>query len=317
MKSKIPDENPTDPRLFVPNIEFYITNVCNLTCSNCNRFNNFDFKGWQKWSDYESIYSEWATKIRLQRITILGGEPLLNPSVLDWVDGINRLWDKPVQLLTNGTQLNRVPGLYERFNTFRDSKHNASNWLGISLHNANDRQRCFDEIYRYLKGSVIYVARDDPKNADNAFTAGGDHAFVDSNGVIVRVWEYNSFYTAAIKQDALGQLTLHNSNPQKAYEICGFVQYDCYHFVRGKLYRCGPVALFPEFDQQHSLAISDEDRLLINSYAPLTVDVVDQHGHDWFMNQNVLAQCKFCPDNTKAHILKAVSKKTGATSSYD
>jgi organic radical activating enzyme len=88
---KIVDDHPDDPRSLVSNIEFYITNVCNLNCVNCNRFNNHDFSGYQKWSDYKEIYAQWSRHIRLQRVTILGGEPLLNPTILDWIDGINEL----------------------------------------------------------------------------------------------------------------------------------------------------------------------------------------------------------------------------------
>jgi organic radical activating enzyme len=90
---KIIDDNPDDSRKLISNTEFYITNVCNLNCFNCNRFNNFDFKGYQKWSDYKEIYTQWAQHVKLQRVTILGGEPLLNPTILDWIDGINGLWN--------------------------------------------------------------------------------------------------------------------------------------------------------------------------------------------------------------------------------
>ena len=175
------DDDPLDPRIYIPNIEIYITNVCNLTCTNCNRFNNYDFKGWQRWSDYADQYAEWATKIRLRQITLLGGEPLLNPTVVDWVEGINKLWKKRVQILTNGTRINHVPGLYELLLREPDPTDPwKKNWIGISLHNPNDRDRCFDEIRQFLKGDIKYYHKDDPKNHDNYLTYGGTHAFIDS-----------------------------------------------------------------------------------------------------------------------------------------
>lgn len=316
MGHHIVDDDPNDPRLFLPNVEFYITNVCNLTCTNCNRFNDYNFKGWQRWSDYESLYEQWSKKIRLQRVTVLGGEPLLNPTVLDWVEGINRLWDKPVNLLTNGTRLNHVPDLYDRVIRFT-APNMARNWIGVSLHNLNDRERCFDEIRKFLKGDIKYVHRDDPENKNNAHTFGGTHAFLDSNQMRVCVWEYNDFYTSAITRDKFGQLTLHNSDPAQAHKGCGFAMFDCLHFVRGKLYKCGPVALFPEFDQQHPLAISTEDRALINSYRPLTVDTVDTEGYDFIYDKNPMPQCKFCPEEFTMTTLTAVTKKKNSTSSYD
>ena len=35
--------------------EFYITNVCNLNCTECNRFNNYHFSGHQRWDDYSDV----------------------------------------------------------------------------------------------------------------------------------------------------------------------------------------------------------------------------------------------------------------------
>ena len=315
----IPDDDSEDPRIRIPNIEFYITNVCNLTCSNCNRFNNHDFAGWQKWSDVEPLYEEWAQHVRLQRIAILGGEPLLNPTICEWVSGINRLWGKPVNLLTNGTRLNHVAGLYEAINQNPDIKNpSAKNWIGVSLHNPNDRDRCFEEIRKFLQGNITYYHKTDPANTDNAWTYGGDHAFVDSNGVRVCVWEYNAFYTSAVQRTPLGQFTLYNSDPMQAHQICGFVRFKSYHFIRGALYKCGPVALFPEFDQQNRFDINDEDRVLLNSYRPLRAHEFTERGREFLDHINdVIPQCKFCPQQHEViSDLKAVNKKANSISGF-
>jgi hypothetical protein len=58
----------SDEKIKIPKAEFYITNVSNLTCSRCNRFNDHAFKGWQKWSDYEQAYKNWSEKIQINQI---------------------------------------------------------------------------------------------------------------------------------------------------------------------------------------------------------------------------------------------------------
>ena len=318
----IVDETPDDPRRLIGNVEFYITNVCNLTCTNCNRFNNHDFRGWQAWYDYQADYETWAQHVKLQRITIMGGEPLLNPSLCDWVDGINRLWGRRVQILTNGTRLNHVPGLYDRLVQFgeQDRPQTSKNWLGVSLHNLDDRERCFQEIGRFLKGHVRYHHRDDADNTDNCHTWGARHAFVDENGMRVHVWEYDSFYNAAVRPVPGGGFRLWDHDPEMAHSRCGFVMFKCYHFIRGLLYKCGPVALMPEFDQQHRLMISDQDRQLLNAYQPLSPYDFETKGHDFLDHiDDVIDQCKFCPvpvsgDNVP---LRAVTKRTGSVSSFD
>jgi len=312
--SHFPDEHPEDPRTYVPNIEFYITNVCNLACPQCNRFNDHDFTGWQRWSDYEAQYTAWSKKIRLQRITILGGEPLLNPSICDWVTGLNRLWNKRVQILTNGTRLNQVTGLYDALASYQPV-NDGKNCIGISVHNANDLDRYFDEVRKFLPGPVeFFDGKTNPTRTWNA-----DYAFQDSNNIQVNLYLQNDFYRSAIQKNNLGQFSLHQSDPVAAHDMCGFARFQCYHFIRAKLYKCGPVALFPEFDQQHHLNISDQDRELLNSYDPLTVDDFDQRGQQFIDDiDDVIPQCKFCPDKTGTNVqIHSLNKAKNATSSFN
>jgi organic radical activating enzyme len=98
---------------YLPYIEFYITNVCNLNCSNCRSFNNFSFKGHQRWEDFKDQYQAWAEILDIDMISILGGEPMLNPDFLQWLNGIALLWSgSNIVINTNGTQLDRWPELY-------------------------------------------------------------------------------------------------------------------------------------------------------------------------------------------------------------
>ena len=88
----------------IPLIEFYITNVCNLTCRGCNRFNNYNFKGHQYWDDHAREIEAWSTRLDIQRITIIGGEPTLNPDLEKWVSNLRRLWPTSlIMVQTNGT----------------------------------------------------------------------------------------------------------------------------------------------------------------------------------------------------------------------
>ena len=309
-----PDDHPNDPRTYVPNIEFYITNVCNIACPQCNRFNNFNFKGHQIWKDYEATYEAWATKIRLQKICILGGEPLLNPTICDWIYGINRLWNKKVQILTNGTRLNHVPGLYKALQNFRSEN---GNWIGVSVHNANDMDRHFEEGYKFLQGNVKKF--DGIRNTNTNDTWGADYALVDENRVRVHYWIENQFTKAAVQQDPLtNRFILQNSDPQEAHDECSFVHHMCHHFIRGKLYKCGPVGIMPEFDNQHKFDISDEDRKLLHSYEPLAVEEFAQRGKQFIDNiDEVIDQCKFCPSKRKPlETIESLNKKRFSTSSF-
>lgn len=91
-------------RFKIPLIEIYITNVCNLTCRGCNRFNNFKFTGHYFWNDYAAEMEQWAQRLDPETISIMGGEPTLNPELETWVANLRRLWPEThIMIQSNGT----------------------------------------------------------------------------------------------------------------------------------------------------------------------------------------------------------------------
>lgn len=269
-------------RIKIPKVEFYITNVCNLTCDHCNRFNNYNFRGYQRWSDHAQTYRRWSEYLDIDQIVVLGGEPLLNPTIKDWVQGLHALWPGWKQILTNGHHLLKVKDLYS---VCKDNKF----WIGISLHNINDTQRLFSDIDQFLEPPLKLM------HGKENNTYGSDYAFEDKNFFRVAMWTQDDFMTSAVKVNEAGRYTLHNSDPERAHLACPMAQFGSYHFINGMLYKCGPVALFPEFDQQFGLDLSPEDRELMLSYRPLTVDEFETRGEQFFAElSNPIPQCKFC-----------------------
>ena len=276
-------------KLFIPKIEFYITNVCNLACNECNRFNNLKFTGTQLWKDYEAVYEEWAEYIDFEKIVILGGEPLLNPSILDWIRGVHRLWPKfGKQVLTNATQLDKIKGLYE---TCRDNH----TWIGISLHSEEDLADIEMRINNFFGGKIGKKVKG---SANNNLGADWYYRSDDSPYVEIGIWKQDYFYKNSIVETSNG-LTLHDNDAEYVHHWCTFVKNKNYHFIRGKIYKCGPVALFPELNEQFNLHLSDEDIKLVNGYQPLTVDMVKQGKGQDFLDHidDAIPQCKFCPSH--------------------
>ena len=285
-------------------VDFYITNVCNLTCDNCNRFNNHNFKGWQRWSDYQEQYEQWGRLVSLKAITIMGGEPMLNPSLKDWVDGLNRIFGIDVQVLTNGTRFPQNKNLYPSL-LYRSAKTQCLNHIGVSLHNVDDFETYMkQDIIDFLEGPVNIYEKGHPLNK-----WGSDWHLTDKNGIFVNVYISNNFGSATIQKNNYQRFVLHNSDIELAHKDCAFVKWKSYHFIRGKLYKCGPVALMPEFDQQHNFDISDEDRQLLNSYQALSVNNFAEYHEEFFANlDNPIAQCKFCPTEYNGKIIYPVRK---------
>ena len=272
-------------RILIDRLEFYITNVCNLTCSGCNRYNNYKFSGHWRWADAEPILTQWAEKIEIRHPVILGGEPLLNPDIVDWITGLRRLWPRlsGVQVQSNGTRLDLVPGLYDAIN--------YDNWIGISLHSVEHKETLFTRIRNFLKHPIA-----ETENPNHP--VGSRYQFIDADQKYIHVWVNNIFSQSNIIEQANGRFGLYNSNPEIAHEVCAYRKFKNYHMIRGRIYKCGPVALMPEFDDQYQFDLSDEDRVIMRGYQGLGVDEFDHRGREFMDNiDSVVPQCKFCPES--------------------
>lgn len=111
-------------------IEIYITNECNLSCKNCNRYNNYNFSGHYSWQKNQQAIMTWSKRITAPTITIIGGEPMLHPDLYEWAELVTTAWpESQVLIQSNGTI--RHPRL-------ADIKHNFRKNIGVaaSLHQA-------------------------------------------------------------------------------------------------------------------------------------------------------------------------------------
>lgn len=279
-------------RIVIDKVEFYITNVCNLTCSGCNRYNNYKFSGWQDWDDYEDIIFRWAEKVNILKPVILGGEPLLNPSINKWIEGLAKAWPDSLspEVISNGIRIDQTKGLY-------DACVNTSGFISVSIHSLDHREKLFERINNFLQQPIIMTEdKNDP--------AGSDYQFRDVNGVKVHVWITDHFNQSNVYEED-GKFKLYNSDPLKAHANCGFVHWKNYHFIKGKFYKCGPVALMPEFDEQYHFDISEEDRKILHAGKGLSLEEFDEHGAEFWKNiDNPIPQCKFCPESYDYHQIK-------------
>jgi len=320
-------------------VEFYITNVCNFNCDNCNRLNNYFFNGHQLWKDYEDIYAQWAEKIDIETISILGGEPLLNPSLVEWVEGIRRLWPTaPLRVVTNGSRLKYWPELYATFVEnqveLTVTAHNRSRYSDLVNEVVGFMQapvakkydgaflwpnvynqirdaswpNCasideFDQLPQHIQDECRDVHKIDP---DNFLYNTSKMHLQDANGFKVGFDHAENFITAPLRYDGQGTFQVYNSDPIKAHDVC--ISKHCHHFIRGKLYKCHHVALLPEFMDQFHVNISDQDQKLLAEYQPLTPDS-DQIQQFFDQIKQPIPQCKLCPAKLEDYPLESGTNK--------
>ena len=317
--------------------EFYITNVCNLNCTRCNRYNNYAFSGHLNWDDHAEEYRQWSKKLNISCIGILGGEPLLNPGLEKWIRGVSDLWPtSTIQILTNGTQFDRWPGLYDLLLEYRGRIR-----INVNRHNAEQTDATLASIEKFYPGPYrkYYVNPDrlQPPQVNNNgyFTQSPDHkekfkftdqkydshiwddptfefSYYDNNRILVKYGVANSFSDIAIGYDTdNGALSLtYWSNPDRAAGVC-FSKWS-HHFFQGRLYKCGVTAVLPEFIKQFPVSMTDQQRELINGYNAAEWSWSDHQLKDFLSNLRTghsIEQCRLCPENYFAKSFAAGHKK--------
>lgn len=124
-----------------------IINTCNFNCDGCCSLSNYNFSGYQRWDDYKDIYTQWSERINLASWELIGGEPTLNPTYLDWIKGLFELWPDSIgSLRTNGSTI--TPTNKKLYNFLLDLNKPIS--IDISYHNANRVVEVLDNIKEWL-----------------------------------------------------------------------------------------------------------------------------------------------------------------------
>lgn len=329
-------------------LEFYITNVCNLNCTNCNRFNNFNFSGHSYWAEYQQDIKEWSKILNIKRIGILGGEPMLHPEFLLWVKNIADLWPlSKICIITNGTQLKKWPGLYDLL-----AEYCGRIEVEVNCHNHDTKSQIIDNIKSIMQGPVNeellryplavwinnYNSIRDPSwpdcNSPNKFTSLPDwiqqecrdiHAFdnerwIEQNGTLKLVDQNNVVFTFALSDyftnstvnyDPVSHsVSLHDNNPKDSMKVCYFKQ--CHHIVKGKLYKCGPTGILPDFIKQFNVDLTSKQKTLIETYEPAEYTWSDDKLQKFIKNlikAEPIPQCALCPSSFTPNKFNATSKK--------
>lgn len=320
-------------------VEFYITNVCNLNCNNCNRFNNFAFSGHELWSTHKEVYRSWSQTLDFDRISILGGEPLTNPEFIDWVRGVAKLWpNSELSVVTNGTQLDRWPDLYR---ILVENKERM--YLEVTLHGNTLKEYILNKVDNFLIGPIqkIFSTVDFPTNewqttwdcikdpswpdcptVEDLYNLSeaiqrecfemhdiGHYRLVDKNGVTFKVSNQAKFVQSAIRLEG-NKIVLHHSDPQKAVNAC--ISKYCHHFSQGKLYKCGVTGVLPSFLEQFPVDLTNRDRSIIYSYKPAEV-YWSQQDLDMFLKNlktgAAIDYCQFCTESKDTFAFESSQQK--------
>jgi organic radical activating enzyme len=260
-------------------VGFYITHVCNLTCSQCGNFNNHTLKGYYQWSDYVDAIERYSKEIDFKFIDILGGEPLLHPGLKDWCRGIRELWpDAEIKLLTNGTRIAATPGLYQILQEYNII-------LVISLH--YNEESIVNNVTEFLHGPITTEVTGWGANP----TYSSYKLLTDQNNVRVRLIKHDKF----LKTSHFTNNQFFKSDPVKAHSVC--LASECFEIRDGKFYKCSLMPAILNVNQQLGLNLNSDVIGLLEQYEPMQADWSYERKKEFINNLNQpMPQCRMCPD---------------------
>lgn len=278
-------------------IEFYITNICNLTCTECRSFNNFDFKGHYEFSN--DLYQPWADKIQFDSYVLLGGEPLLHPNFKSWVEGTRQLWPNAwAKIDTNGTQITKVKNLHQ---LLRDNEY----FICINIHNPSKIKTVMQDVITAFGQCEVTNWADPRITYNDKFADKFGHDVLTGTWLISELglpiqlrpaWSFEKTISSSTQwQNLKDKKSIYLGDATLAHRACG--SKTCHVMLDGKVYKCSTVATLPEFLKQQKLEWPNE---LLYQYQPLTPETYSDLNYNELNKE--IPQCAFCPVGASDYI---------------
>lgn len=271
---------------------FYITNVCNLTCKNCDSYNNRNFKGHFYWDDNKDQYYKWASRLQLGEINIYGGEPYTNPDLKKWVVGLKDCFKNTSKfsLSTNGTHLkNNIDLSREIIET--------GFYLDVCCHDPALRDQLTSSLDTIL--SVYSISTIKKNNTIEYYV---------NDTMVAKLWNSYVFHLNSADRVEQGITFFRRSDIVSAHESCIRNCLPSIIFLRGKMYKCYLTAISQDLTTQFQF--EEEGSALLNSYVPAQVEYTDEQLTAFFEElKNPIAQCKLCAERDTMKPIWPLPKK--------
>lgn len=98
----------------VPKVEMHLAHACTLRCTGCAHYADHGLSGVLPLDVGTMWLRGWGARIQPVNFSFLGGEPLLNPAVPDFLRLARTLWPASrLRIVSNGLLLHRRPQLWE------------------------------------------------------------------------------------------------------------------------------------------------------------------------------------------------------------
>jgi len=256
----------------LPFVESMLIYPCNLKCDACSTFSDIKTQGYVGVEQGIAWLQPWSERMEIQAWGAMGGEPLMNPQMYDWIVAVRELLpNAQIRFVTNGLLL---------------EKH----WRIVEL--LTDIGNCILKITVHLEHSKIKSAI---KRIQDTYDWKPVHEFgIDrwslDNDCKFQI-NYPKWFTQTFR-NTYNDMAPYDSNPADAFDNCH--QQTCSMLLEDKLYKCSQTALIPGIWNKHGKPNSEQWQPYLNKgLAPNTSeqDIINFSNNFGKPNQ----VCRQCP----------------------
>lgn len=210
-------------------LELLATQVCNLVCRGCSTYSDVPHRGYATWQQVEQELVPWLERINIEDVGIMGGEILINPDIMSWLQGLRRLLPRSrIRFVTNGLLVERHWPIIE--------------WL------YQDGNAVL-KITRHIDDPRVNSAIDRIKNtwSWNPIHEYGIDRWIAPTGLRFQIRD-PEYFTQTF-QGNYANMTPWNSDPVEAFAHCH--QQTCPMLYQGRIYKCSTTALTSTALERH------------------------------------------------------------------
>jgi MoaA/NifB/PqqE/SkfB family radical SAM enzyme len=262
--------NLNNTKQFLKRLDVNVAYACNIQCRGCISLSDFDRRGVVTNQEINSWLEYWSTGLDIETITLFGGEPLINPELIEICKTIRKHYPAAtIRLITNGYLLtNFDPGVWFEFEPFE---------IQVSIHRLDHVAHINQQLQKILSVKSGWKTSLDNLNAHQQI-------LFELPGFKIYKSKFKDF--VAPYQLVNQQLQPFRSDPVQAHKICGSPNTPVLY--KGKLYKCPPVA--------NIIDITNENWNNYHTCSDLTMlsNFVSQVG----IPESV---CSQCPENPAQH----------------
>ncbi len=200
----------------LPFVETMVTQVCNLSCHGCTNYSDLSHRGYVSWDQGRIHIESWLRRVTINDFGIMGGEPLINPDIEKWIEGVRLLMPAAqIRFTTNGLLLKKKPHIVKLL-------HDAGNVVfKITRHLTDDD----------LNAEITKIFNSYNWTPVNEY---GLNRWKTTNNFRFYAPKPETFLKSYIND--YHDMKPHHSNPVEAFEIC--CQKTCPLLYQGRIYKC-------------------------------------------------------------------------------